>query len=370
MASGRGDCDSTLQCPSCTKQYQEPRLLPCFHSLCLQCLTKKLSTGDFPCPTCLSKISPPPEGVDVFPVDAYMETQLLKTNEYITTVCDVCEENDVSHKCVQCEQCLCDDCSKIHSRLTMTRAHTLLMLTSGSQQFKVINKQRFCNTHAGEKFRFFCDECRTVICRDCKLTTHQSHSAEDFSQVSQTMLKSMQMASLLCQSQLQPKLEEAVSEAERYKEELAATMSSLLAGVKKRAEEVKDFVDRHVKIVDKQAHEISNNLEDSLNAMKSTLASLELSSSATATPPPATRLSFVHAPRGVSGGFPSDPDPFQNSVRRHIGFIRAVSPASKRELRLVSPARSRPDQLSQDIHREVGNIRSKLMVGLRGSARD
>ncbi len=43
-----------IKCGLCSKLYDDPRLLPCFHTYCFRCINKKISTNKnhFECPSC------------------------------------------------------------------------------------------------------------------------------------------------------------------------------------------------------------------------------------------------------------------------------------------------------------------------------
>lgn len=61
--------EDVLKCPICLDPYENPRILPCEHTLCLECLTKYISEArkrdgtfnSFMCPTCKNKIEIDPK---------------------------------------------------------------------------------------------------------------------------------------------------------------------------------------------------------------------------------------------------------------------------------------------------------------------
>ena len=67
-----------LQCSLCSLRYSEPRVLPCQHTFCTQCLAKyydarqvssQRKIAAIPCPTCKAIALVPRQGVAAFPVD-------------------------------------------------------------------------------------------------------------------------------------------------------------------------------------------------------------------------------------------------------------------------------------------------------------
>jgi len=63
---GRMDT-SVKTCSICQDELKDPRLLPCIHSFCLECLEQycadKLPGDDVPCPECRNEFSVPKTGV-------------------------------------------------------------------------------------------------------------------------------------------------------------------------------------------------------------------------------------------------------------------------------------------------------------------
>ena len=58
---------SVKTCSICQDELKDPRLLPCIHSFCLECLEQycadKLPGDDVPCPECRNEFSVPKTGV-------------------------------------------------------------------------------------------------------------------------------------------------------------------------------------------------------------------------------------------------------------------------------------------------------------------
>ena len=111
--------EDNLKCGLCLNTYKNPKFLPCYHTFCEGCLVNlDQNRGDRPlqCPQCRQRVQLPPGGVSQ-----------LQTNFYITPL---------------------------------------------------LNPER-CQLHRTEKLRFYCTQCSTAICLDCKLTDHDKHEAQD-----------------------------------------------------------------------------------------------------------------------------------------------------------------------------------------------
>ena len=130
-SSGLLKLEEQLTCPVCLDLYTNPKILPCHHSLCQECLEglpqEREARGDtyyFSCPTCRQRTEVPREGVGAFPVAFHLNnlkeiTQSLK--------------NKVSDP-----------------------------------------QQVTCNDH-DKPLEVFCETCKTVICFHCTYRTHKDH---------------------------------------------------------------------------------------------------------------------------------------------------------------------------------------------------
>ncbi|XP_025097874.1 myosin-13-like isoform X1 [Pomacea canaliculata] len=131
MATRSDADDATSICSICLEPYKgrNPKLLPCFHTLCLPCLKdleqhslqalsdRKGSQDDdrdnppltFPCPTCRAVITVPPGGVIQFQTNFYLNDDTL--------TCQICDlGNEATYNCSECSQNMCDHCKRYHNK--------------------------------------------------------------------------------------------------------------------------------------------------------------------------------------------------------------------------------------------------------------
>lgn len=115
-------------CVLCLERLRLPRILPCFHSFCLECLENLITSCSgprFACPTCRKTYAVPERGALGFQNNFYLEED------------------------------------------------------SGDDENNETNVEDLCPHHTSEHLRFYCTRCRVAVCRDCKLTSHEGHVTVD-----------------------------------------------------------------------------------------------------------------------------------------------------------------------------------------------
>ena len=179
-------------CSYCENSYQDPRILSCLHSYCLQCITKihVQDTPSITCPSCNHLTPLPVGGVASFPLNIrYKEEarqeQLLQRIISSPPVCDSCEEDSsvsVAY-CKDCDDLLCQDCWDIHRKIKATRSHTTLatkdIKNRRIEQSEVLpflaTSTDICPNHKIE-FGFYCKQCAVLVCGGCGFEKHSNHS--------------------------------------------------------------------------------------------------------------------------------------------------------------------------------------------------
>ena len=132
-----------LTCPICLSEFNDPVIIDCHHSFCRSCLDMHIQSNStlnktFSCPVCKHKNNVPLRGVSGFQKSFVVEQfrDVLKSTES-------------------------DSSWYTNSKET------------GKQQ-----EYPMCQSHPTEDLRFFCIECQSKICRDCKLSNHDGHTTQ------------------------------------------------------------------------------------------------------------------------------------------------------------------------------------------------
>ncbi|KAK7489231.1 hypothetical protein BaRGS_00019483 [Batillaria attramentaria] len=176
-----------LKCGICLERYRRPKLLPCFHTFCQACLQTVAGTSpSFPCPACRTPVIVPPGGVGALQTNFYIEED-LDNDPSNTKLCYVCaEQREATYKCLQCRQKFCDTCRRVHDAFTVCRSHTIIsLLTNQADEADlkgkavVHSRDEKCLKHPKHDSILYCSACKTNICMQCKLTSHEGHPTED-----------------------------------------------------------------------------------------------------------------------------------------------------------------------------------------------
>ena len=178
---------SEHKCSVCLELFTEPKVLPCCHTFCLQCLKKTASSektqGTVSCPQCRQSHPIPAGGLTEFLTDfiANYEVEVAGISSHKsgkTIVCGECEgAGPVSHFCSDCQNYLCDECGvQLHKRLRTYRGHNVVPVSEISAATLQSCQVHFCGLHKGEILKLYCETCNKLVCRDCTLVEHRQHS--------------------------------------------------------------------------------------------------------------------------------------------------------------------------------------------------
>ncbi|XP_070541438.1 E3 ubiquitin-protein ligase TRIM56-like [Ptychodera flava] len=189
--------EDLLCCTICLEKFKSPKTLPCLHTFCEKCLVtlveKTGSQNMLHCPECRQQYQLPVGGVpamkdnffmcnliDIFNRQLEFEifNRRLESMQEAEIDCEGCQENTATHRCMECQQYLCDStCTKVHRNLLLTRAHTIMTIaefeTAKSAGPKTLQVVEYCGSHPKKKIRSYCETCQVSVCRTC--ASHFGH---------------------------------------------------------------------------------------------------------------------------------------------------------------------------------------------------
>ena len=136
------DSDKEVSCALCEKPYRDPRLLPCLHAFCFDCLQKELDDStdrqaSLLCPTCSEPIPLP---IDELPRHVYLLNQAntVRRLHELKAVgrCENCNgEGEACAFCYDCGLRICERCVQCHKTFVVFREHTLVSLDGDLREF-------------------------------------------------------------------------------------------------------------------------------------------------------------------------------------------------------------------------------------------
>ncbi|XP_078574005.1 E3 ubiquitin-protein ligase TRIM71-like [Branchiostoma floridae x Branchiostoma japonicum] len=187
--------DESLTCSICKDIYDDPRVLPCLHTFCAQCLEQlREEMNQFTCPTCGNQVKCKDEdSIKRLPSNFYINKLLnfwaLHNSEEAR--CEMCESGArVESVCADCKLLLCGNCLTAHGNSPALKDHyiiTLQDLKDPGSRSKYTGAE-YCPKHPDVRTTFYCQPCAKLVCRECTINEHRQgfmHSPREVSEVAQ-----------------------------------------------------------------------------------------------------------------------------------------------------------------------------------------
>ena len=187
--------EEEITCAICHEHYTDPKVLPCCHYYCKQCIDHLLALRTsidkpFPCPECCKDTTLPEDCVDNLPTAFFINRMKelhskleLAHDDKVETKCEMCLEGKAKAFCRECNKFICVECIKAHKQLMkLFPGHKIYKLEElGEKEAKGIlikePSHETCKVHK-QPMNMYCYNCNTMICRDCTITDHLSHKYE------------------------------------------------------------------------------------------------------------------------------------------------------------------------------------------------
>ena len=208
--------------------------------------------------------------------------------------CEPCEESNEKERavcyCIECNDFLCEVCSKVHKKSKLSRYHQLLGKDEMPNE-KVIKvpDDGACVQHVGELMRFYCQNHGQIVCPVCVTLSHKNctvdyiiHAAKIFyeNQEYRNLLKKLQDLTVTSQKQksrsaanadtMNDECARLVLEIETFRSSFDRLLDSLEIAAKTKAREICQKGSNELKTTVK----ICSKIEDEIKDMNSTLQKL------------------------------------------------------------------------------------------------
>ncbi|CAH1245792.1 TRIM2 [Branchiostoma lanceolatum] len=194
----------SLTCSVCMNTYNDPRILPCLHTFCADCLEQwRKGNKQFTCPTCRQQVTLPGTDVSSLPPHFYIKNlqdlRALQNSIQANESCQMCESGArVEGRCGDCHFHLCKSCIAIHSKTPALQDHyiiTLHDLKNPSSQSKLTRTQYSCPRHKDQRMTFYCLPCAKLVCQACTVAEHRpgvNHDPQEVNDVAQKFKAELQ----------------------------------------------------------------------------------------------------------------------------------------------------------------------------------
>ena len=259
VKKGVQDLEKEITCAICHEHYTEPKVLPCCHYYCKQCIHHlALRTGmdkPFPCPECRKDTTLPEANVDNLPTAFFLNrmkevhSKLELAHGKVEAKCEMCLEDKAEAFCRQCTKFICADCVKSHKKMKKVfpghKISTLEELKEGGAEEILIQEpsHEACKVHDQPK-NIFCYDCDILICRDCTIKDHLGHNHE-FVKVAGPETKEMLIRQLEPLRKSQRSLSCAIKEIQTTIAEVEDQGGSVANTIKCSCAELHAIIDNH-----------------------------------------------------------------------------------------------------------------------------
>ncbi|XP_053312808.1 tripartite motif-containing protein 45 [Spea bombifrons] len=278
MSSTKSGSGVRSQCPGCLEMFSDPRVLPCLHTLCMNCLDKLEPFGaagkgpqgqtqkSLLCPVCDSEVLLPLAGVKGLVPDLAAQEEVLlerlQSGGHEMT-CDLCGESRAEKRCQDCKANMCEFCCQAHRRQKRTANH-LLVPVRDLPPGLCLSPVPCCSAHPLEELRLFCEPCAVPSCRDCALVQHHGHVLRPVLEVAGRHREQLHKVLNEAEPQLRD-LEDAINGVYGTKEALTVRAEAL-------RREVEDFAEKYIRAVREHRARLLGDIDEEMRRRQQTLS--------------------------------------------------------------------------------------------------
>ncbi|KAJ8321387.1 hypothetical protein KUTeg_001069 [Tegillarca granosa] len=162
---------------------------------------------------------------------------------FLDLKCETCEVNNITFKCLNCDEMLCESCKNIHLKSKMAKNHKVVSLVN-AEIYQRNETETKCPTHTTEDLLMYCNSCQVPICRDCITSgSHHNHEMVKIENVIDN--KYSELKKLITQSkEKSSKYEKIVKTIDKNSQEFSMSVSQKITEVKVRNNQLKAALDR------------------------------------------------------------------------------------------------------------------------------
>ena len=274
VEKGLEELEEEITCPVCHEHFRDPKILPCLHYYCKECVRQlALRAGPnnpFACPECrrgtVLPQNDPDQLLTAFFVNRMKElrTKMEKAQGIMEAVCEMCSRAKAEAFCRQCTEFICNDCVKLHGVLKVFAGHkvvTLQELKEGGAKAIPLKEAppSMCKDH-DEPLKIYCFDCNHLICRDCIISDHAGHKFE--------FVKKTLKESLVPLAKIQTNLSAATREVEKVEREVSEQHKTVAGKIEQSFKQLYEILHKREKQLLDRASELKQQKLDNLGAQK------------------------------------------------------------------------------------------------------
>ena len=273
--------EDEITCPVCQEHFRDPKILPCLHYYCKECVRQlALRAGanrPFACPECRRETVLPQNDPDQLPTAFFvnrmkeLRTKMEKAQGKMEAMCEMCSRARAVAFCRQCTDFICNDCARMHGVMKVFSGHkvvTLQELKEGGAKAIPLKEAppSICKDH-DEQLKIYCFDCSHLICRDCVLYDHAGHKSE-FVKKSAPRYKKTLKESLTPLAKIQTNLSAATREVEKVEREVSEQHKAVAGTIEQSFKQLHEILHKREKQLLDRASELKQQRLDNLGAQK------------------------------------------------------------------------------------------------------
>ena len=281
VEKGLEELEEEITCPVCQEHFHDPKILPCLHYYCKECVRQlALRAGTnhpFACPECRRRTVLPQNDPEQLPTAFFvnrmkeLHTKLEKAHGKVEAMCELCSGEKLEAFCRQCAEFICSDCVRSHRKMKTFATHkvvTLQELKEGGAKAIPLKETPppMCKDH-DEQLKIYCFDCNHLICRDCVISDHAGHKFE-FVNKSAPRYKKTLKESFATLAKIQTNISAATREVEMVEREVSEQHKAVAGTIEQSFKQLHEILHRREKQLLDRASELKQQKLDNLGAQK------------------------------------------------------------------------------------------------------
>ena len=132
------------------------------------------------------------KGVEDLPTNYFTTSAVSAANDNAkvdpnNVWCELCEENEATVKCKQCDQFLCENCQKVHLKIKGMANHQFITVDEALKGGSASSTPRIlhCQKHPHLEVNSYCKTDQNAVCPQCVVDSHMGHDVGNLTDLSQ-----------------------------------------------------------------------------------------------------------------------------------------------------------------------------------------